>query len=105
MIPGYGEIVHSAARQSFGAQCKCGDHGLRRTNRTHKANDARPTQGRRLGFLAAWLRAGLDKPGFEAHQRLSRREGRWDMEIRLEAWQGARNWLHAMLVSDWLFCT
>ena len=102
LIPGYGEIVHSAARETFGAHCKC-DHGLCRTNRTRKANDARPMQGRPLVFWAAWLRAGLDEADFEAHQRLSRREGRWALEVSLAARQDARNWLRAMPGSGWLF--
>ena len=101
-IPGYGSLVYSRGRLSFGAHCACG-HGLCRTNRTVRPRANRPEQGRCLGVLVAWLIAGAACDDFESHQALARRAGRYDPAMSRVRRQEARAWLRSLPGSAWLF--
>ena len=64
-----GRITYYANNHCFEANCMCG-HGkcvLTRTCRGKRSGAAVPRGGRPLGFLAAWLHAGLDCPSKAAH--------------------------------------
>lgn len=68
-----------------------------------KPNDQRPAQGRPLGFLMAWLRAGPECLHDGSHQVLARRESVHDPRISYEQRVDARVWLEAQPNCQWLF--
>ena len=61
-----------------------------------------PHQGRCLGFLVAWLRAGphMDR---DYHQRLAKKGEAANDHISFEARSAAREWLKGQPDSEWLF--
>ena len=76
-----------------------------RTNRTLKAptrNAARSPQGRPLGFLIAWLRAGPRCASFAEHQALARGESRGDPRVSLAARISARQWAEQQQGLAWV---
>lgn len=80
-----GELVWDPEKQQINAHCCQAEHqtassssstrGTCHMDRTTAANPSRPGQGRPLGLLIAWLRAGATCATKEEHQRAKVRLG------------------------------
>ena len=92
-MPGYGELVYNERDLSLGAHCGCANHVLCRLNRTVVAGGAsRPAQGRPIGQLVAWLRAGAAYETRGDHFAARRQEAAVSFPQRL----AARRWLEGL---------
>lgn len=77
-VPGYGTLRYDTSLRILSAHCSCTPHGICRMNRTC-CPGRRSAQGQPLGYLLAWLVAGVEHrvqfPDRPAHAELAVRTG------------------------------
>lgn len=84
---GSGDIVYYPATKRFMANCYCPDHG--RCNRTRKADEGkRPSVGRPLGLLAAWLGDAQNYDTKASHTEVGIHQSLADRQAARAALQG-----------------
>ena len=91
-VPGYGSLRYDTSLNILSSHCACRPHGLCGMNRTCKAG-RRPAQGQPLGYLLAWLVAGVEQslefPDRPSHAELGVEMGCTHTMLRFLMFSGA----------------